>query len=325
MRRDEIVASFKRVLKGLDGQIDSLPHPWLTVLAQNHSGHAALVVKVTMRPDQIIGDGHGFTVKTERGGKDDYIRVTCTDDNLLMFSNLVENALESSAKARSSDAALKCFIDGIDYVRRYGATPRKGRLSEEEVRGVFSELLLLRAFIDGGHDIGEVIAAWRGPFALVGIGLHDFTFSDGRGIEVKSTRQPPTTVFVSSPTQLQYSGSPLDLVVLPLEQSSSGAYGIGFRDFVIETGIIVQTYSQAAADQWESALENLHLETTDEWYNQWWFHPGDWLRFTVTDDFPYIDVTTIPPGIVNVKYALELQRLAPFAQPFAALVQKHEV
>jgi hypothetical protein len=325
MRRDEIVASFERVLTGIDGQVDSLPHPWLTVLAQNHDRHVALVVKVTLRPEQIIGDGHGFTVKTERGGKDDYVRVTCTDDNLLMFSNLVEYAFESSVKAKSFDTALSAFIDAIDYVRRYGVTPRMGRLSEEEIRGIFAELLLLRALIDGGHDIGEVIAAWRGPFALVGIGLHDFTFPDGRGIEVKSTRQPPSTVIVSSPTQLQPSGTPLDLVVLPLENVAQGTSGIGFRDLVIETGAIVQAHSQASADQWDGALKNLHLEPTDEWYNKWRFRPGDWLRFSVTNGFPYIDLVTIPPGIVNVKYALELQRLAPFTHPFVTLVQKQEV
>jgi hypothetical protein len=315
--------AFEQVLAGTDFQVIKLAHPWLTVLAQNVNGHAALLVRASLAPDQVVGDGRGFTVETERNGTDDYVRINSTDSGVApVFLKLVEHVLDRTRSAHSHAEALDALVESVDEFRRFSAR-RAGRLSEQEIRGLFAELVLLRTFVETGVDVDSIVSAWKGPLFRDGVGIHDFTFPDGRGIEVKSTHQPAIEIRVSSSQQLVAGELPLDLAVLPIEGVPVDSQaGIAFRAYLIDTGILVASASSSSRAKWNGVLDALGLDIDDEFYDQWRFLPGAWSRFGVTSGFPCVPTENLPKAVVKVRYSLELQYLEPYRQSFQELIEQ---
>jgi hypothetical protein len=314
---------FEQVLAAESGRMMVIVQTPFMFAAVNDNGRAALFVRVSLTPAQVVSDGQGFSVKTTRSGNNDYVQITSTDRGLPpLFLKLVEYVLGRVAASTSVDEGAELLIRSIEEYRRF-VGQRRGRLSEALVRGTFAELLFMRAIITAGMRVEDAVTAWRGPWAKAGLGVHDFTFANGRGVEVKSTHQPPDTVRVSSPSQLVPSDQPLDLLVLPVEDAPDGStVAIPFRAFVQEIGQVVAAAGPSAADTWDAALEALTLDLSDEWYDKYRFLPGEWRRFAVQQGFPHLDIPSLPAGIIDVHYSIELLRLAPFAAPFNGLLSE---
>ena len=318
-----IKTQFERVLVGVPGQIVVLTPAPFAISATNDGGRAALLVRVSLAPGRVIRDGQGFTVSTARSGSDEYVKIAASDRGLPpLFLKLAEYVVERVTATSSGEQGVEVLVNAFEEFRRFTAF-RRGRLPEPLVRGTFAELVLLRALLARGMDPTEAVSAWRGPDAKAGLGVHDFTFANGRGIEVKSTRQPPGTIRVSSPSQLVPSSEPLDLLVLPLEDAPEGSRtALPFRSYALETGHLFTSASPIAADKWNAALDVLSLDLEDEWYDQYQFIPGEWRRFEVREGFPYLDVASLPAGVIDVRYSLELARLAPFSAQLGDLLQR---
>lgn len=312
---------FEQVLAGTSGRMIVLGQTPFMFAAVNDDSRAALFIRVSLAPSRVIGDGQGFSVSTTRSGINDYVQITATDDGLpLLFLKLVEYLLERVSIARSTDEGIDTLIRSIEEYRRF-VGERRGRLSESLVRGTFAELVLLRMLIAAGMNAEDAVRAWRGPWAKAGLGVHDFTFADGRGIEVKSTHQPPGTIRVSSQGQLVPTGQALDLLVLPIENAPrDSSAAVPFRQYAQQLGEALGSASATAAETWDAALDALRLNLSDEWYDRYRFLPGEWLRFQIKDGFPHLDIPSLPAGIIDVHYSLELLRLAPFAARFDALL-----
>lgn len=309
--------AFASALAGQNERVVLLPHPRVTFLAQNFSGKAALVARISLKPDQVVPDGKGFTVATDRSGSDDFVRIASIEAGTsLLFLKLVDYVLERTAEARDADEAAVLFVSAVEEFKRF-AQRKAGRLSEEEIRGLVAELLLLKHLHAGDEErTWDVFHSWGGPFGA----LHDFEFAAGNAIEVKSTHRPPSEIRISVPAQARPVPDGLDLVVLPLEKVAPGADAdVVFHDLVAEVGAIAASYGGDVADLWESALNALGLDLSDEFYGQWRFLRGDWLRFFVTEDFPAILDADIPPAVVKVSYSLRLDGLSDFSASFDEL------
>lgn len=300
-----------------------ISHAPFLIAAVNDKGRAALFVRVSLTPSQVVRDGHGFSVKTARSGDNDYLQIAAADVGLPpLFLKLAEYVVERVTAADSPEEGTVSLLRSIDEYRRF-VGERRGRLSESLVRGTFAELLFMDLLLESGMSADTAVAAWRGPWAKAGLGVHDFTFADGHGIEVKSTRQPPTRIRVSSPGQLVPSQDPLDLLVLPLEDASHGSgSAISFRNQAQEIGALVRLAGARAAETWDAALAVLALDLDDEWYDQFRFVPGEWRRYRVTTGFPCLDVSSVPPGVVDIRYSLELASLAPFSARLRDLINE---
>lgn len=312
---------FEQVLAGTSGRMVVLGQTPFMFAAVNDNGRASLFIRVSLAPSQVVSDGQGFSVSTTRSGSNDYVQITASDGGLPpLFLKLVEYLLERVSVATTTDEGIDALIRSIEEYRRF-VGQRRGRLSESLVRGTFAELVLLRTLITAGMSAADAVKAWRGPWAKAGLGVHDFTFADGRGIEVKSTHQPPGTIRVSSPGQLVPIGQALDLLVLPVEDAprDSGA-AVPFRQYAQQLGEALVSAGPSAAETWDAALDALTLDLSDEWYDRYRFLPGDWLRFQVRDGFPHLDIPSLPAGMIDVHYSLELLRLSPFAARFDALL-----
>ena len=314
---------FEQVLDGSSGRMVVIRQAPFMFAVVNDNGRAALFVRASLTPSQVVSDGEGFSVQTTRSGKNDYVQITATDRGLPpLFLKLVEYVMERVSVTGSIEEGIVVLMRSIEEYRRF-VGQRRGRLSESLVRGIFAEFLFLRKLIVSGMNSEDAVTAWRGPWAKAGLGLHDFTFADGRGIEVKSTHQPLGTIRVSSSSQLVPADEPLDLVVLPIEDAAiNSGEAISFREFALETGEAVSLAGPRAAAKWDSALDALSLDLSDEWYDRYRFLPGAWRRFEVRQGFPHLDITSLPAGIIDVRYSLELLRLSPFAKSFDDLIHE---
>ena len=326
METASLKSLFDQVLSGESGRMVVIRQVPFMFAAVNDNGRVALFARVSLAPSQVVSDGQGFAVKTTRSGRNDYVQITASDPGVPpLFLKLVEYVLERVSLVRSVEQGVEMLIRSINEFRRF-VGQRRGRLSDLLVRGTFAELLFLRRLLSSGMIVDDAVSAWRGPWAKAGLGVHDFTFPDGRGIEVKSTHQPPETIRVSSPSQLVPSDQPLDLLVLPVEDApGESSAAISFRTFAQETAEIVLVSGPLVAERWDAAMEALGLDLSDEWYDKYRFLPGEWRRFEVKPGFPHLDISTLPPGIVDVHYSLELLRLAPFTATYGELLSDMEL
>lgn len=316
MGNNAIEEHFQAVLSARDRRMRVIRTSPFLLAVVNEGGHAALYVRTDLPASHTLTDGRGFKVKTTRSGAN-YVRITADAPGLPpMFLKLVEYIVDRIPENVSHEEGALTLVASIDEFRRF-VSRRSGRLSETEVRGTFAELWYLRHLLKSNIDPLVAVRSWRGPWARIGLGLHDFTFADGTGIEVKSARKPPTTIRVSSAEQLVPSVDALELLVLPLELANgANTEAIPFRDFAISIGNQLHTAEPQAGETWDDCLNALGLDLSDEWYDRYHFVPGPWSRFQVVDGFPHLEPSNLPLGIVNIRYSLELQHLAKYEIPF---------
>lgn len=323
MERSSVRLEFEQVLSGPNGRMIVLRQSPFLFAAVNHNYHASLLIRASLEPSEVLNDGHGFAVRATRTGTNDYVQITSTERGIpVLFVKLVEYILERISTSASTNEGTKMLRRSIDEYRLFASQPH-GRLSEGLVRGILAEMMFLREIVELGTSVEDALKSWRGPWSKSGLGLHDFVFPNGRGVEIKSTRQPPVSIRVSSHLQLVPMDQTLDLLILPLEvASSSSEFSVSFRDYALETGEIFRCSSAYASETWDSALNALLLDLNDEWYDRYSFVAGEWLRYQVKEGFPHLDISPVPSGIENVRYSLNLMALAPFAAPIEALYEE---
>ena len=123
---------------------------------------------------------------------------------------------------------------------------------------------------------------------------------------------------MSSNDQLTTTEDGLDLIVLPLEKVSAiSVADVSFVELVKRVGSVAMSSGATVAELWENALLALGLDIDDEYYDQWKFIYGDWLRFDVNSSFPKIDNKHIPQGIVKISYGLRIEDLKEFQMEFS--------
>lgn len=304
-----IEESLTRVLGKGDNQILGMQHRWFTVFAQNVGGRPAIVLELPEKLPNFIDGAKGFTVLVETRGDDtSYLRIAAADKGLRpAFSALCRHLLTESAKAESFTAALEKFLDALEGFRSLLARAG-GRLGEDGIRGLFAELWVLRQIIGLEVDPVTALRAWNGPF---GNGK-DFTFVSGHCVEVKSAHRPATKVRISSVEQLEPADITLQLAVVPIERASAkDVKAIALTSLITSLGNFVGN-SAEAREMWTDALDAIKIDLTDEYYSEWWFVPGNTAVFDVIGDFPRITRESVPTGVSDLSYSLELAELAPY-------------
>lgn len=314
---------FEQVLAGEPGKMMVLEQKPFMFAAVNDGGRAALYIRVSLPPQSIVSDGEGFSVRVTRVGSDEYVRILSEGKDVpTLFVKLSEYVVERVSAESESKAGGTTLIQAIKEFRDF-VNLKRGKLSEETVRGTFAELLFLDILLSQGISAAEAVAAWRGPWSRAGIGLHDFTFPTGRGIEIKSTRLPAKAVRVSSPAQLLPGTEQLDLLVLPIENATGQSDTVvEFRRFASEIGERIAMADPNAFNAWADALKALGLDLDDTSYDSYRFMPSTWHRYEVREGFPHLPLSSIPAGLSEVRYSIELHYLTPFTRSFDELLEE---
>jgi hypothetical protein len=223
------------------------------------------------------------------------------------FAALVEALLRAAALGAGPDQALRRLIAAYEEFRLFMSS-RRGRLGEESIRGLFGELLMVRELVGWGMTPHAVMLGWQGPFG----GAQDFVLANGLLIEVKSMRPQNLKIRIASPEQLDGRGGDLSLAVVSLDRSVDG--GMALLDLISLVREDLEP-SFDAVRLFQEALDATGLEAEDEYYFGWRFDIGEWKAFGVVDGFPKIDPDAMPLGVVDIRFSVLIDQLAPFARP----------
>jgi hypothetical protein len=312
----EVREGFLLVLASANYRIVQLEHRWLDLFLQNYDGRASLLVRENVPQDLHIEEGRGYTVVRESGGESVALRLTSRDVGAnAIFVRLVDFLIDKTSQASSKLEALFLLRAAINEFKHFSSR-KTGLLSLEQVRGLFAELLVLRALLQSGRSGPSVLAMWKGPHAAEGVGLHDFVFPSGDALEVKSSSHPSSEVRVSSSTQLMPTANDLFLIVIPLETlPGSGGGGLSITQLISECTELMGSGDQLTLEVFFEDLASVGFDPKDDHYTQWHFEESTWKCFQVREGFPYLDIEGIPRAITKIRYSLELQFLREYEVP----------
>lgn len=216
----------------------------------------------------------------------------------LMGADLVSEVERTDADGAAVERVLRRIALWRRFLQRRG-----GLMTEEERRGLFGELHVL-SIVMAADGTDAALEAWQGPVRK----LHDFRFADGL-VEVKSWRvESGARVHISQPDQIGVDPNrPLHLAAVQI--SVGGPAGHTLR----ETAALLRSRMNGIqAQRFEELLaEYGYLEAqADEYHERMQVRGLD--VYEVRAGFPHVDVRSIPGGVVELRYGIELGALDQF-------------
>ncbi|GAA1373645.1 PD-(D/E)XK motif protein [Luteococcus sanguinis] len=231
-----------------------------------------------------------------------YLDLICSSDDLSkVFAAFADQVIRQtvSEKRPAADSLQRTLREWKQLLKPAPA------LSEEEARGLFGELVVLRELVR--RNSGFALDSWSGPE----MDLHDFTTPKG-DIEVKTSRTEGLDVTISSIHQLDAPPDrPLVLARLRVESSPQGR---NITDMVTElcrAGLL--------RDELVQKLAGARFVLGGDPDTNRFLAPEPPAVWAVDDNFPGLRSTDIPEHrrgpIKRVKYTLDLVAAGP---PMAA-------
>lgn len=222
-------------------------------------------------------------------------------DNLLrdIYDTLVYDVISSIIQESDIKAILKIYTNRLTKWQNLFERYKQQGLTDEEQRGLYGELFLLRKMLKNNRDYKTVITSWIGPENQV----RDFQFGNW-SIEVKTTHgNNHQKVFISSERQLDITNVD-DLILYHISLDVRQQTGETLNDIVEELYLIL-----------ESDLESLNLFrnkiTEAGFFNHHrnlyegigYFIRQD-LFYKVGGNFPRIEEGEIRDGVGDVSYSI---------------------
>lgn len=221
-----------------------------------------------------------------------------------LFRLLCEEVLSAVSVAPTPLEAMSGLQKVIDRWRHF-VERRKAPLSQEEVRGLIGEAVILARLIDHVGALAALIQ-WTGPHNA----LRDFELSDA-SLEVKTFQaRTGATIRISDPGQLQpEKGRPVFVGVVGLAANAST--GRTLPDVIaIIAGRLAG--DPGAPELFEEKLAQYgYLPVHASLYNDAYVVGGVDF-YEVVPAFPRLVPAMIPPGIDDVEFSIQLSALAAF-------------
>lgn len=222
-----------------------------------------------------------------------------------MFQTLILDLLAASNAGRDEPESLQLLIARL---RRWQRLLSKGGgklLDEREVRGLMGELLFLRDRLLPLSG-APAVECWQGPMGLP----QDFVF-DGRLIEVKTFAAGSNpSVRIASAEQLTSVDTPLFLHVVCLVRQEGS---LTLPDLVDDIRAAIST-SPAHAEAFDDRLLTMGYLDLPE-YRSMPYAVTSVTDYEVREGFPRIALQSVPAGVVDVSYSIQLAQLRPFTVP----------
>lgn len=180
-------------------------------------------------------------------------------------------------------------------------------LSDSKILGLFGELTVLKRLFIPNCGTQDGIETWCGPLGAE----QDFAFNK-KLLEVKSQAiSMDSKVSISSAEQLDDVSGKVFLCHQTFSKTDE-ASGPGESLNEIVIGIRNALYGQNfSLDEFETRLIEVGYFTRTE-YNSPKFALGNLNYFRVSDDFPRIVPDQLSPGVVGVRYAIQLDQCKQF-------------
>jgi hypothetical protein len=224
------------------------------------------------------------------------------EDSASVFATFVADLASVLTEASTMEVRMRLLMNKIGLWKRF-FQKNSGPLSEEEIRGLMGELGILEMLFSA-YGVDAALESWKGPADE----LHDF-HQEAFRIEVKTwVNESSPRIFISDPSQIVIDGGwPVFIAAVQLAKDNLTGFTLSER---IAALLATLTASQRAIV--EVMLADVgYLSAHAELYSKR-YSVRETVFYSVIDGFPMIDPTTLPGGITNLKYALELGALVPF-------------
>ncbi len=252
---------------------------------------------------------HGINIdlrNAENEGRQRLVLTLARNVDSDLFLGLCETLISSLATVMDSSVALSITLQHLKRWRAFLAGKKARLLTNEEIRGLFAELYVLRHLYQRRLTQDEAVDAWCG-----GDDLHqDFIFGNV-AIEVKSlSGRERNCVRISSEDQLEGLVGSLFLMTVRLIDMSDEETARSLNDMValieqeLTTAEAIEQFSEKIAGRGYAPLAD---------YERPRFTVGSTNGYAVTDQFPKIIRSRIPQGLFHVAYDIQLEAIAPFA------------
>jgi hypothetical protein len=254
-------------------------------------------------PKPDAGRGFSFERPVTAGSSTLGLPILLSDASVKdMFAAMGADLVAEVEKSKDESTAAQKVLRRIALWRRF-LQRRAGVLSNEEVRGLFGELHMLSIAVNArGADVA--LDSWHGPERE----LHDFRFEEG-AVEVKTWRaESGAKIYISNADQVTV--DPIKPMKIAAIQISTGA---------ANGSTLVETVKQLKSKM--NGMQEQRFEELLAAYGYIDLHANDYndrmqvLRldlFEVREGFPHIDSRSIPGGIANLKYSIELGSVESF-------------
>ena len=222
-----------------------------------------------------------------------------------LFHGLCQTLIGNLDGVSNPATALGVALNHIKRWKAFLAGKRIRVLSAEEVRGLFAELSFLRLLKTEHLADAQAVEAWCGPDRI----HQDFIFGD-TAVEVKSiSGQDRSIVRVSSEDQLETVSEHLFLQVYRLTAAPDGAPAQSLNELVSALGRELSD-ADSIESYWQKLATYGYVEMRE--YDSPKFLVNGSSAFCVSGSFPRLIRSELPDGVVDVKYKLQLEKIASF-------------
>jgi hypothetical protein len=144
-----------------------------------------------------------------------YLVITLKDKDFFdIFIHLVGSLYQTIKNVKAADDYVPLFILTVNQWIQFFTLTDNEKLSINEVKGLWGELLILKELIISEDNINSALVAWKGPFDK----SHDFEF-DNIDLEIKTKSPEQISVKIASEHQLDIEpGKDLHLVALTIKE-----------------------------------------------------------------------------------------------------------
>jgi len=219
-----------------------------------------------------------------------------------LFALLCADLIDSTEKVNPEQGARQFFA----RLRRWKALLANGStgLSEQETRGLLAELYVLKELLAPRFGFDISAHGWAGPEAEE----QDFRI-EGNSFEVKAVATGKTRVRIASLRQLDTLTATLRLLAVPLNPASGG------EAFSLE-GMVTKIReclgeSSPGRISFESKLLLVGYSDCDGAIRKTFFI-GEPLCYEVIPGFPTLTPATVPDGVVEATYTIDLSLCREF-------------
>lgn len=253
-------------------------------------------------------NGVGITVGQLGEESKDQLVLTLNDkENTDIFYSLCSDLMNATKNTMDEKSAVAIIIKRLERWQQFLKSNRS-KIDERALRGLLGELYFMKNYLLHEFKPAECIEFWHGPLG----DIHDFGIGK-TSVEVKTkSSTKKAVVTISSAEQMHCNLEKLYLFVLTVSKcSKQDENAVTIPELVEQIHSILSGHDALLGETFDALLMASGYIDVEE-YKEVYFATDKGSIFTVTDDFPKLALSSIPEGIENVRYDLNITKCHPF-------------
>lgn len=228
-----------------------------------------------------------------------------------VFAIVAKDILEDLRKQKDASKYVATLKRRIEKWREFFKNPRKHRLSDRTVIGLFGEITFIKDLKSCGIEFVSDI--WNGPIKS----SQDFQ-GEQVAVEVKTASANKLEyVHISSETQLD-AGEREALFLVGYRIERNDATGTSLPELIKQVSVLL---SEQQRSRFKANLTCLGYSEEDSSYYNKRYSIKECQAYRVQDGFPRILRVDLPQGVMDINYRLALKSCENFSVEFDKIPQ----